>query len=130
MLPASRPARAASREPWRSPRVKILVYRDLPDGDPLQARLTGFARKYVARANKEPGTYAAVAYDAMMSLVEAIKVAGDNPERIRDALETQSGLQLLNGTLTRGAQDHNGPVPDWLTIQIDPAARHFTVTWS
>jgi branched-chain amino acid transport system substrate-binding protein len=108
--------------------LKILVYKDLPDSDPQKARLTEFARKYVARANKEPGTYAAVGYDAMMSIVEAIKVAGDNPERIRDALENQSGLQLLNGTLSRGAQDHNGLVPDWLTIQIDPAAKQFTIT--
>ena len=108
--------------------LKILVYKDLPDSDPTKARLTEFARKYVAKANKEPGTYAAVGYDIMTSIVEAIKVAGDNPERIRDALETQSGLQLLNGPLSRSAQDHNGLAPDWLTIQIDPAAKKFTIS--
>ena len=66
---------------------KILVYRELPDSDPVKARLASFAEKYVKKTGKEPGLYATYGYDTALSLVEAIRVAGPDREKIRDALE-------------------------------------------
>jgi branched-chain amino acid transport system substrate-binding protein len=105
--------------------TKVLIYKELPDSDPLKARLAEFAAKYAAKTGKEPGTYAALAYDSMLSITEAIRQAGDNPEKIRDALETQTGLQTLTGVVNRSPEEHNGLVPEWLTVRIDPAAQKF-----
>lgn len=107
--------------------LKILVYEDLSASDPVNARVIDFAKKYKARTGREPGTYAAVGYDALLSTVEAIKQAGTEPAKIRDALETQTGLQLLNGRVERQAEEHNGLKPDWLTVKIDPAKKGFSL---
>lgn len=107
--------------------LKILVYKELAENDPSRARLAEFARKYVAKAGKEPGTYAAVGYDALRSVVEAIRKAGDDPQKIRDALETQQGIQLLNGVLNRSDKERNGLNPEWLSVRINAAEKSFTL---
>jgi ABC-type branched-subunit amino acid transport system substrate-binding protein len=66
-----------------------------------------------------------LAYDSLLSITEAIKQAGDDPQNIRDALEAQTGLQTLTGVVNRSAEEHNGLVPDWLTVRIDPTAQKF-----
>jgi branched-chain amino acid transport system substrate-binding protein len=107
--------------------TKILVYKELPDSDPSKARLAAFAQKYVAKTGREPGTYGAFFYDVMASLADAIQKAGDNPEKIRDALEAQSNLQVLNGTVNRNPKEHNGLSPEWLSVGIDPVSKKFTI---
>ena len=59
-------------------RLQDPVYRELPDSDPVKARLTSFAEKYVKKTGKEPGLYAAYGYDTALSLVEAFAL----PDRI------------------------------------------------
>ena len=59
---------------------------------------------------------------ALLSITEAIRQAGDDPQKIRDALETQTGLQTLTGVVNRGAEEHNGLVPDWLTVRTPAGA--------
>jgi branched-chain amino acid transport system substrate-binding protein len=107
--------------------TKILVYKDLPANDPAKARLAAFAEKYQAKTGREPGTYAAFFYDIMTSLGAAIEKAGDDPQKIREALETQTGLQVLNGTINRNAKEHNGLNPEWLSVGIDPATKKFVI---
>jgi branched-chain amino acid transport system substrate-binding protein len=107
--------------------LKILVYKELPDSDPGKARLTGFATRYVAKTGNEPGTWAAVGYDMMVSIGDAIRKGGSDPQKIRDALEDQTGLQLLTGVVNRGPQEHNGLAPEWLSLRIDGAAKAFTL---
>jgi branched-chain amino acid transport system substrate-binding protein len=107
--------------------TKILVYKELPDSDPSKARLAAFAQKYVAKTGREPGTYGAFFYDVMASLADAIQKAGDSPDKIRDALETQSNLQVLNGVVNRNPKEHNGLSPEWLSVGIDPVSKKFTI---
>ncbi|MSQ27417.1 MAG: hypothetical protein EXR51_04675 [Dehalococcoidia bacterium] len=107
--------------------TKMLVYKKLPDSDPAKKRLTEFATKYNAKTKRDPGTYAAFFYDSMTSMADAIAKGGDSQEKIRDALENQKGLQLLNGMLNRSKDEHNGLDPDWHNIGIDPATKEFVV---
>jgi branched-chain amino acid transport system substrate-binding protein len=51
--------------------------------DPLW---TGFRERYIARWGEEPDSFAAHAYDGMNLIVDAIRKAGINRARIRDAL--------------------------------------------
>jgi branched-chain amino acid transport system substrate-binding protein len=104
---------------------KILVYRELPDNDPIKARLTAFAEKYRKKTGKEPGLYAAYGYDTALSLVEAIRVAGPDREKIRDALETQTNLRTLNGLINRSAAQHNGMETDWVKVRLNVAEKRY-----
>lgn len=107
---------------------KLYIYRDLPDSDPDKARLTAFAKAYSSKSGgKDPTQSAGLGYDVLLSLTEAIKVAGDNPEKIRDALENQKGLKALIGTINRSASEHNGMLADWVAIGIDPVAKRFVL---
>ncbi|MEK7215974.1 MAG: ABC transporter substrate-binding protein, partial [Chloroflexota bacterium] len=107
---------------------KIYIYRDLPDSDPDKARLTAFAKAYAAKSGgKEPTQSAGLGYDVLLSLTEAIKVAGDNQEKIRETLENQKGLKALTGTINRSASEHNGMGADWVPMGIDAAAKRFTL---
>jgi branched-chain amino acid transport system substrate-binding protein len=107
---------------------KILVYRELPDSDPMKARLTSFAEKYVKKTGKEPGLYAAYGYDTALSLVEAIRVAGPDREKIRDALEAQKNLRTLNGLINRSATEHNGMETDWVKVRLNVAEKKYQLT--
>lgn len=104
---------------------KILVYRELPDSDPIKARLTSFAEKYVKKTGKEPGLYAAYGYDTALSLTEAIRVAEPDREKIRDALETQKNLRTLNGLINRSAMEHNGMETDWVKVRLNVAEKRY-----
>ena len=104
---------------------KILVYRELPDRDPVKARLTSFAEKYVKKTGKEPGLYAAFGYDTALSLAEAIRVAGPDREKIREALEAQTNLRTLNGVINRSAKQHNGLETDWVKVRVNAAEKRY-----
>ncbi len=104
---------------------KILVYRELPDSDPIKARLTSFAEKYVKKTGKEPGLYAAYGYDTALSLTEAIRVAEPDRDKIRDALETQKNLRTLNGLINRSAMEHNGMETDWVKVRLNVAEKRY-----
>jgi branched-chain amino acid transport system substrate-binding protein len=104
---------------------KILVYRELPNSDPMKARLTSFADEYLKKTGKEPGLYAAYGYDTALSLVEAIRVAGPDREKIRDALEAQKNLRTLNGLINRSATEHNGMQTDWVKVRLNVAEKKY-----
>ena len=104
---------------------KILVYRELPDSDPVKAKLTSFAEKYVKKTGKEPGLYAAFGYDTALSLTEAIRVAGADREKIRDALEAQKNLRTLNGVINRSDKQHNGLETDWVKVRVNAAEKKY-----
>lgn len=108
--------------------TKIFIYKDLPDSDPLKAKLTKFADAYIKKTNRQPTLVAALGYDMVFSLTEAIKTANSTDgEKLKAALDNQKGLKTLTGTITRGPNEHNGMVADWVLMRIDVAAKRFTL---
>ena len=75
--------------------TKIFIYQDLPDSDSSKAPLTDFATRFTAKTGRSATLVSNIGWDMMLSLTEAIKTAGTDREKIRDALETQKGLQTL-----------------------------------
>ncbi|MEK7217411.1 MAG: hypothetical protein AAB289_17675 [Chloroflexota bacterium] len=57
----------------------------------------------------------------MFSITEALKTAGTDSVKLRDALEAQSGVQLLTGQVRRSASEHNGMISNWAIVGIDDA---------
>ncbi len=106
--------------------TKIFIYKDLPDSDPLKAKLTKFADAYIKKTTRQPTLLSALGYDMVLSLTEAIKTANSTDgEKVKAALDNQKGLKTLTGTITRGPAEHNGMVADWVLMRIDTAAKRF-----
>ena len=105
---------------------KVLAYEDLPSNDPAKNRLVAFAKDYKAKFKKEPSVTVAVGYDALLPIVEALKVVGPDSNKIRDKIETgQPGLVGINGAVSRSATEHNGLAPDFVPVMIDVAKKRF-----
>ncbi len=89
------------------PATKIYVADELPDSDPQKGPIAEFVREYT-KAYKEPGVMVSYGADAAYIVVEALKKAGDNPARIRDAIENTRGYVGLSGIYNMSPTDHNG----------------------
>lgn len=66
-----------------------------------------FTEKYEAKYGEQPGAMAALGYDAMYIVKDAIERAGSaDPQAIRDALEATENFPGITGTITIN-EDHN-----------------------
>ncbi|VTU27457.1 Receptor family ligand binding region [Variovorax sp. PBS-H4] len=96
----------------------VVVYKDLPEGDPVKAASVKFAALYGKLERPGPvNAFATWAYDGYLLLDKAAAAAlakakpgtAEFRQALRDALETQtSGLVGTNGIYRITASDHNG----------------------
>ncbi|MDQ6905673.1 MAG: ABC transporter substrate-binding protein [Chloroflexota bacterium] len=80
----------------------------LPDSNPSKALITKFDADFMAAYNTAPAQFAYNTYDAMQLFVAAIKKAGPDPAKIRDAVEQTKGFVSVDGTFNYSATDHTG----------------------
>jgi len=91
------------------------------DTDPA---VVAFNAAYKAKYNAEPDGFAALGYDAMKLLADAINRAGAaDPEKIKDALAATKDFKAVTGTLTMDAQ-HN-PVKAAVIIEMKDGKQTF-----
>ena len=87
----------------------IATYPYNPDAD--SPALKHFAAEYHRRTGSEPGVYAAHAYDGAWMVIEAIRKAGLNRYRIRDALAEIKHYEGVTGMIEMDdAYTDRGPV--------------------
>ncbi len=102
-------AAGAAAEGVIFPAGRLLIAADLPTDHPQKALLLDYTKNYESKYQGElVSTFGGHAYDAMLMLEEAIKVGGNDREKVRTAIE---GLQKLPGTagiFSMSATDHNG----------------------
>ncbi len=101
-------AAGAAAEGIIFPAGRLLVAEQLPDDHPQKAVLMKYKRDYESRFKEEASTFGGHAYDAFMILVEAIKKAGFDRERVRDAIENMKGFVGTGGIFNFSPEDHNG----------------------
>ena len=80
---------------------------------------TDFVDRYEAEYGAKPDIFAGHAYDALHTVVEALKrlPEGDiDPAALRDEIEATSGFIGIGGTFNYSAEDHNGMTEDDLVI--------------
>ncbi|MCL6635288.1 MAG: ABC transporter substrate-binding protein [Peptococcaceae bacterium] len=87
---------------------KIVVADQLPDSDPQKQVLLSYARDFTAKFNSPPNTFGGHAWDAFNMLVSAIKEAGADRAKIRDALEITRNFVGISGVFNMSEKDHNG----------------------
>jgi len=80
----------------------------LPDSNPAKALITKFDADFMAAYNTPPAQFAYNTDDAIQLFVAAIKKAGPDPAKIRDAVEQTKGFVSVDGTFNYSPTDHTG----------------------
>ena len=98
------------------PAAKFQAGSSLPDTDPQKKAIGEFVAAYKAKYGTEPNQFASAAYDALNILLAAMRKAGTDKAKLRDAIEATSGHVGTGGTYTFSATDHAGLKLDAVVI--------------
>lgn len=99
----------AASEGVRLPSPAVLVGARLPDGDPQKAISIEYTKTYGDRYKTDASTFGAYARDALFLWVKAVERAGTfDKAKVRDAIETTTGLPGTCGIVNMSASDHLG----------------------
>lgn len=95
---------------------KILAPDQLPDSDAQKKTLLDFVQRYTAKYTMPPGLVAAHGADGVNIIANALKTAGADRAKIRDAIEATTNFQGATGIFNMTAADHSGLAPNALAI--------------
>ena len=102
-------AAGAAAEGVIFPCGRIFAIDVLPDSHPQKKVLKEYKNKYEARFNEEVSSFGGHAYDALMILLTAIKLADSTePEKVREAIERVKNFAGTGGVFNFSSSDHNG----------------------
>lgn len=91
------------------PAGRLLIADQLPDDNKQKNILVQYAKDFQGKYNYPASTFGGHAWDAFEILVNAIKTAGDDPQKIRDALESNTkDIVGTGGIFNYTKDDHNG----------------------
>ncbi len=94
------------------PSSKIYVVNSLSANDPQKPVLQAFVKDYQAKYGKLPATFAGNGYDATMMIAEAIRKAGTDRAKIRDAIEGLKNHVGVTAVYSYSPEDHFGAQAD------------------
>jgi branched-chain amino acid transport system substrate-binding protein len=89
---------------------------DLPDSDPQKKVILDYQKAYKEKFGKDANQFGACAFDAFNIMVAAMKKAGTDNEKVRDAIEKTSGYVGINGVFNYTQDDHGGLSPENMVI--------------
>ncbi len=89
------------------PASRLLVAEGLPAGEQKDFLLK-FKNKYETTFNEKASTFGGHTYDAMMLLVKAIEIAGNDRDKARGAIENITNFTGTAGVFNFSPTDHNG----------------------
>ncbi len=94
------------------PATKLMAWEQLPDSDPQKKVIKEFVHLYndVYHYNKDYpiNTHSGYAWDAIYIVANAMKKAGTNPEKLREAIEHTKNYVGISGIYNLTPEDHNG----------------------
>ncbi|GAB2906749.1 ABC transporter substrate-binding protein [Paralcaligenes ginsengisoli] len=88
--------------------VKFPVGQDLPDADPIKARILDLSNRFEKKYKRKPNQYVAQTYDAIMLAKMAIEKAGHDKQKISEALSQIRGYKGVSGVYNFSADKHSG----------------------
>jgi len=102
------------------PATKLMVASQLPNSDPQKKVILEFIRLYKDVYQYEQqfpiNTHSGYAWDAIYILANAMKKAGTNNEKLREAIEQTKGYIGVSGIYNLTPEDHNGLGLDSMVI--------------
>ncbi len=87
---------------------RLLIAESLPANHPQKSLLMKYKKDYESKYGEDASTFGGHAYDAMLILIEGIRKAGSDREKVRDAIENLKGVAGTAGIFNFSPQDHNG----------------------
>ncbi len=90
------------------PAGRVLVADVLPVSHPQKKLLMDYRAAYIGLFKDEPSTFGGHAFDAFTVLAEAVRKAGTDRQKVRDAIENIKGLVGTAGIFNFSPTDHNG----------------------
>ena len=104
----------------RMPSTKLMAVDELPDTDPQKPAIKEFIHLYkdVYHYDKQfpINTHSGYAWDAILIVADAMKKAGTDPAKLRDAIEQTKGYVGVSGIYNITPEDHNGLGEDSMVI--------------
>ena len=105
------------------PSTKLMAVNQLPDSDPQKKVIQEFIRLYtdVFHYDKQfpINTHSGYAWDAIYIVANAMKKAGIENEKLRDAIQNTQGYVGVSGVYNITPEDHNGlGVDSMVMVQI------------
>jgi branched-chain amino acid transport system substrate-binding protein len=102
------------------PSTKLMAVDELPDTDPQKPVIKEFIHLYndVYHYDKQfpINTHSGYAWDAILIVADAMKKAGTDPAKLRDAIEQTKGYVGVSGIYNITPEDHNGLGEDSMVI--------------
>jgi branched-chain amino acid transport system substrate-binding protein len=90
------------------PAGRLLIVDVLPSNHPQKKLLSMYKKEYESKYKEDASTFGGHAYDAFIILEQAIKKAGVDKDKVRDAIENLKGVVGTGGVFNFSAADHNG----------------------
>jgi len=88
--------------------IKLDVLDELAASDPQKPLLRKFKTQFESRFGSDVGGLYAEAYDNVLLIAKGLETAGDNREKLRDAVEHIKGFVGMSGIFTLSPTNHNG----------------------
>jgi branched-chain amino acid transport system substrate-binding protein len=102
----------AASEGNMMPSTKLMAWEQLPDNDPQKKVIKEFVHLYndVNHFDKQfpINAHSGYAWDAVYIVADAMKKAGTDPEKLREAIEQTKNHVGVSGIYNLTAEDHNG----------------------
>ena len=96
--------------------IKLDVVDELPASDPQRALLLRFRDQFQSRFGFDVGGLYGEAFDCVLLIAKGLETAGEDREKLRDAIEHVKGLAGIGGVYSLSPTDHNGLSPRDLMI--------------
>jgi branched-chain amino acid transport system substrate-binding protein len=101
------------------PATKIYVGEELETSDPQREKILQFVAAFTPEYGP-PGVMVSYGADAAYIVVDALKKAGDDRAKIRDAIENTRGYVGLSGIYNISSEDHNGlTIKDVVMLRVE-----------
>ena len=86
----------------------LLVAESLPDEHPQKALLMQYKTEYETLHKEQASAFGGYAYDALNMVAAAVRSAGTDRARVRDAVEGLKNFPGVGGVFSFSPEDHNG----------------------
>lgn len=101
-------AAGAAAEGIIFPCGRLLVADALASDHPQKALLKQYKSEYEAKYKEDASAFGGYAYDALNMVLAAVKKAGNDRAKVRDAVEELQNFAGVGGMFSFTPQDHNG----------------------
>jgi branched-chain amino acid transport system substrate-binding protein len=102
------------------PATKLMAAGELADNDPQKKVIQDFIKLYKDQYHFDKqfplNTHSGYAWDAIYIVTNAMKQAGTDPKKLRDAIEQTKGYVGVSGIYNITPEDHNGLGVDSMVI--------------